>query len=90
MVGALDDVQVVLDDEHGVAGIHQALEHLQQLAHVLEMQARGGLVQDVEGLAALALLQLAGQLHALGLAARERRGGLAQADIAEAHVEQRL
>ena len=54
------------------------------------MQAGGRLVQDVEGLAGLALLQLAGELHALGLAAGERGRRLAQADVAEAHVEERL
>jgi hypothetical protein len=26
-IGALDDVEVVLDDEHGVAGIDEALEN---------------------------------------------------------------
>src|SRR3974377_2215297 len=38
-VGLLDDVQMVLDDEHGVAQIDEALENVEQLAHVVEMQA---------------------------------------------------
>ncbi len=37
-----------------------------------------------------ALGQLGGQLHPLGLAARERGGGLAEADVAEADVDDRL
>ena len=45
---------------------------------------------SVERLAGLALLQLTGELHALGLAAGERGRRLAQADVAEAHVEERL
>ena len=52
---------------------------IEQLAHVLEVQAGGGLVQDVERLAGLAALQLAGKLHALRLAAGQRGGRLAQA-----------
>ena len=51
MVGGLDDVEVVLDDDHGVAGIDQALEHAEQPPDVLEVQAGGRLVEDVERLA---------------------------------------
>ncbi len=50
-VGGLDDVEVVLDHDHGVAGVDQAVEHFEQLADVLEVEAGGGLVEDVEGLA---------------------------------------
>ena len=47
----LEDVQVVLDDEHGVALIHQTLEHINQHLNVLKMQSRGGFIQHIEGLA---------------------------------------
>ena len=50
MVGGLDDVEVVFDDEHRVAGIDQALQHDEQLPHILEVQARRRLVEDVERL----------------------------------------
>ena len=65
----LDDVEVVLDDEHRVAGVHQALQNLEQLLHVGEVQTGGGLVEDVERVARGDLGQLGGQLHPLGLAA---------------------
>ena len=90
MVGGLDDVEVVLDDDHGVAGVHQAVEHAQQLADVLEVQAGGGLVEDVEGAAGGALGQLARELDALRLAAGEGGRGLAEGDVAEADVGQGL
>jgi hypothetical protein len=48
-VGGLDHVQVVLDDHHGVAVAHQAVQHLEQHVDVVEVQAGGGFVQDVEG-----------------------------------------
>src|SRR6185437_15701700 len=42
-VGGLDDLEVVLDDEHRVPGLHERLKHLQELADILEMEAGGWL-----------------------------------------------
>ena len=47
-VGALDDVEVVLDDDDRVALVDQALEHAEELADVLEVQAGRRLVEDVD------------------------------------------
>src|SRR5687767_14951589 len=85
-VGALDHVEVVLDHDHGVPGVDQAVEDLDEDADVVEVEAGGGLVEDVE-LAALTLAsvgQLARDLEPLRLAAGERSGGLAETQIAEA------
>ena len=54
------------------------------------MQAGGRLVEDVERPAGRDLRQLAGELDALRLAAGERRGRLAEADVVEPDVVQRL
>ena len=35
VVSALDDVQIVLDNHHGVPRVHQTLQHLQQLPHIV-------------------------------------------------------
>src|SRR5579875_3722970 len=88
-VGRLDDVQVVLDHDHGVALVDEALHDEQELAHVLEVQARRRLVEDVEGPPRRPLGELGGELHPLGLAAGERGGALAEADVAEADVDER-
>ncbi len=57
----------------------------QQPIDVGRMQAGGGLVQHVQRSAApLRALQLGGQLDALGLAAAQLRGRLAQAQVAQA------
>ena len=80
----------MLDDDDGVAGVAQLVQHLQQQLDVVEVQAGGGLVQDVQGAAGVALAQFQRQLHALRLAAAERGGGLAQTDVAQAHVQQGL
>ena len=90
MVGGLDHIQIVLDDHHRVAHVHQLLEHLNELVHVGGVQAGGGLVQDIDGLAGGALGQLGGQLDPLGLAAGQGGGGLAQLDVAQAHLVEGL
>ena len=47
-VGRLDHVEVVLDHDDRVAQVDQPLQHVEQLAHVVEVQPRRRLVQDVE------------------------------------------
>ena len=90
VVGVADDVEVVLDDDDGVAEVGEAVEDFEELADVVEVEAGGGLVEEVEGAAGLALGELAGELHALGFAAGEGGGGLAEVDVAEADVDEGL
>ena len=80
----------MLDDDDGVAGLHQPLDDLQQFLDVLEVQTRRGLVQDVDGAARGPLGQLLAQLDPLGLAAGQGGGALAQADVAQAHLHEGL
>ena len=47
MVGRLDHIQVMLNDEHSIAGIPQSVQDIQKLLDVREVEARRGLVQDV-------------------------------------------
>src|SRR5712664_2737560 len=88
-VGLFYYVEVVLDDEDGVAERNEALEDVEKFADVIEVQPRCGFVEDVEGAAGLALGKFAGQLDALGFASGERGGGLAELDVAEADFYQR-
>ena len=69
VVRGLDDLQVVFDDDHGVAFVHQAVEHQEQLFDVRQVEPGGGLVQDIEGAAGGPFGQLPGEFQALGLAA---------------------
>jgi hypothetical protein len=52
------------------------VQHLEQQVDVVEVQARGRLVEDEERAAGVALGQLERELHALRLAAGQRRGAL--------------
>ena len=78
----------MLDDDHGVALVDQSLKHPEQLADVLEVQPGGRFIQDVDGPAGGATLQLGGELDALGLTAGERGGRLAQAHVPQPHLDQ--
>ena len=44
-IGRLHHVEVVLDDQHRVAGIDEPLKHLEQHAHVVEVQPSRRLVE---------------------------------------------
>jgi hypothetical protein len=58
-VGLFDDVEVMLDDEDGVAERDETLEDIEKFAHVIEMQASGRFIEDVESAARLALGEFA-------------------------------
>ena len=60
------------------------------LRDVVEVQAGRRLVEQVERLAGVGPGQLGGQLHALGLAAGQRRRRLAERQVVEPDVAQRL
>src|SRR5687767_3928554 len=62
------------------------MEDGEELADVLEVEAGGGLVEDIEGAAGGAFGELGGELDALRLSAGEGGGGLAHFDIAEADL----
>ena len=47
-IGGFDHIQVVLDHDHRVAGVHQAIQNAKQLAYIVEMETRCGFVEKVE------------------------------------------
>ena len=71
-------------------GVDEAVEHVEQLVDVVEVQAGRRLVEDVERPAGGALAQLLGELDALRLAAGQRRRRLAEVDVVEADAGQGL
>ena len=86
MIGALDKVEIVLDGNDGIAVVNEAVEYGNKLGHVLSVKSRGGLVQDVDGLARRALGKLGCKLYSLRLTAGKRGGGLSNLDISETYV----
>ena len=86
MIRRLDDVEIVLDDDHRIAAVHEPLQDEEQLVDVRRVQSRRRLVEDVERLARAAPRQLRRELDALRLTARERRRRLSEADVTEPNV----
>ncbi len=80
----------MLDDDHRVALVDEPVQHVEQLAHVLEVEAGRRLVEDVERASRGPLAELARELDPLRLASREGRCRLAELDVAEPHVVERL
>ena len=91
VVGGLDHVHVMLDQEHGVPGVDQLVQRREQPLDVGQVQAGGRLVEDVDRvLRPLQLAQLGRDLDALRLAAGQRRRRLAERQVAEAEIVQDL
>ena len=47
-VSLFNQVQIVLDHDHRLAQIHQALQHIEQLGDVVKVQAGGGFIQHIQ------------------------------------------
>ena len=48
VIGNLNDIQIVLDDQNGIALIHQRLQYLHQTVNIRYMKARGGLIENIK------------------------------------------
>src|ERR671919_1324722 len=88
VIRRLDDIEVVLDHNHRVSSIDQAVKHTEELRDIVEMQPGGRLVEYVEGPSSVAFGQLRSQLHALSLTARKSRRRLTHLYVTETDVTQ--
>src|SRR5580704_5089016 len=59
-VGLFDDVEMVLDNQHGVAERDEAVQHVEQFLHVVKVQPGGWLVENIQRAAGLAARKFAG------------------------------
>ena len=84
-VGRAHHLLVVLDHDHGVAEVAQPLERDDQAPVVALVQTDRGLVEDVEDTDQLRA-DLRRQAQALRLAARQRRRGAVELQVADADV----
>ena len=78
----------MFDHHHRVALVDEPLQDVEQVLDVGEVQARGGLVEDVERASGGHLGELGGELDPLGFTTRERGRRLAELDVAETDVVQ--
>src|SRR5580704_770513 len=82
-VGGFDDVEIVLDDDERRAGVEQLAECGEKFGDVVEMEAGGRLVENVEDFLVFAAGQVRRELETLRFATRKRGRGLAEAQVAE-------
>ena len=90
MVRHLDDVEVMFDDDYRVTLVHEPLQHVHQHAYILKVQTCCRLVEQIEGLASIALGKLGRELHALALTARKGCRWLAELYVSQTHILQYL
>ena len=72
IVCCFDDIQIMLDDHHRIAGIHQRLKHLDELVYIRCVQTGSRFIQDVDGSAGRSFGKLGRQFDPLRLSARKR------------------
>ena len=89
MVGAVDRLFVVLDDDDGVAEVAQVFQGVEETAVVALMQADGRLVEDI-GHPDESRPDLAREPDALRLPAGERLRGTVEGEVVEPHVDEEL
>ena len=78
----------MLDHDNGVALVAQSMENCQQVFDVLEMQAGGRFVQNIECTSCITFRQFLCQLDTLRFAARQGRRVLAKSNIGQADIHQ--
>ena len=83
VVGRLDHVEVVLDDQQRVPGLDQFSERGKQFRDVVEVQAGGRLIEDVEDALPAKRSQVRGDLDPLRLPSRQRGRRLTEAQISQ-------
>ena len=69
MVGHLYDIEIVFYYYHGITFVNKTVYHSHKHSDILEMQTGSRLVEQIEGLACIALGKLGRELHALRFAA---------------------
>src|SRR5438876_5216791 len=85
-----DDVQVVLDDDDGIAPVHEALQRGDELCDVRHVQPRRGLVEHEDGPPEGGRGELGGQLDPLCFATGERRARLPELEIHEPDLREEV
>ncbi len=84
MIDGFDDIEVVFDHENGVAFADEFLEDGEEFFDIVEMEACGGLIENIEGFAGGTAGKFGSELDSLRFTAGKSGGGLAELDVTEA------
>ena len=87
IIGFRQYARVVIDNDHGVAVIHQIAHHAYQAVDIGRMQTDRGLVEHIQH-ARRSVAHHAGELHTLALTRGERSTGAVEREVIEPQVDQ--
>ena len=65
-VSSLNHVEVVLNDQHGVALVDKTAQHREQAADIFKVQTGRRFIEQINGVTGGALREFGRQLHSLG------------------------
>ena len=65
IICGLDYIQVVLNDNYGIAALCQPLKDLNQLVHIGKVKTGGWLIQNIDGLTGASAAQFRSELYTL-------------------------
>ena len=82
-VCGFDDIEVMFDDDDGIALFDEAGEDAEEFGDVVEVQSGGGFVEEVECLSAAGLAEFSGEFDALGFTAAECGCGLSEGEVSK-------
>src|SRR5215469_12155148 len=80
-------IEVVLNHNHRVPAIYQPVHEGEQATNIRQVQASCRLIHDIN---TALLVKFAGQFNALAFSAREGAHGLAEGQVVQTHIAQRL
>ena len=86
VVGNLDDIEVVFDNNNRISLVNQLVKHLDKATNILEMESRGRLVENIERTARFTLREFCREFYTLALTTRQSCARLAEREISQTHI----
>src|SRR5207249_7744990 len=89
-VRCLNDVEMMLDNDHRVSKVCQPTENVQKLFNIIEMQASRGFVENIKSFSRCAPAQFFRQFNPLSFTAGQCGCRLAKTDVTQSHINECL
>lgn len=90
VVGVGDDVEVVFDGDDGIPFLDEAVQDVEELGDVGEMESGRRFVQNIEGFRSRTFREVERELDALGFASGKGRCRLSEGNVSETDVDEHL
>src|SRR4030095_1611622 len=87
-VGALDHLEIMLNDNERITSIAELHKHFEQCVYIRKVEACRGLVENIDCSAGSPFRAFSGQPDPPRFTAAESRAALTQPNVTETHVEQ--